>query len=121
VSRWRRAFDRIGGPDAVTWPAFWATYAISLFGHLAVGGVVNASLGVRVLLVTLAQLAMFVPLVVLRVTLLRDPPRPRPWIAITGFIVASVVRGAVLSFLLVAVGAVAQPLYMYRIAAALLG
>ena len=121
MSRWRQAFDRIGGPDAVTWPAFWVTYLLSLFGHLAVGGVVTATLGIRVVIVTAAQVAMFMPLVLLRLTVLRRPPRPRPWIAVGGFVVAAAVRGAVLSELLVASGAARDPMWLYRFVASLGG
>lgn len=119
MSRWRIAFDRIGGPDAVTWPAFWITYASGLIGHLTTGGTVNASLGVRFAIVTAAQIVSFLPLLLLRWTVLRRPARPRPWVAVTGFAVAAVVRGAVLTSLLVAAGAVTQPLWGYRIVASL--
>jgi len=119
MSRWRQAFNRIGGPDAVTWPAFWITFAANIIGHLTTGGTVNASIPVRVLIVTISQLAMFTPLLLLRFTLLRNPPRPRPWIALTGFIFAAVVRGLVVTSLLLAIGAVDQPLWAYRIIASL--
>lgn len=119
MRRWRQAFDRIGGPDAVTWPAFWITLFASLIGHLTTGGDVSASFVVRVTLVVIAQLAMFVPLLALRLTLLRDPPRPRPWIALLGFVIAAVTRGVVLTSLLLATGAVEEPLWLYRIAASL--
>jgi len=115
VSRWRQAFDRIGGPDAVTWPAFWISLAASMLGHLATGGEVSASLGVRAFAVVVAQIAMFVPLVILRLTLLRNPPRPRPWVAVAGFIMASMARGVVLTAVLLALDAVDQPLWIYRI------
>lgn len=114
MSQWRQAFDRIGGPDAVTWPAFWITYVLSIVGNLAAGGVVTASLGVRVLIGSLTQIAIFVPLVVLRFTLLRNPPRPRPWIAVGGFMVAAGIRGVVLGALLTAFSPGSQPLYVYR-------
>jgi signal transduction histidine kinase len=119
VSRWKIAFNRIGGPDAVTWPAFWITYASSLIAHLTTGGTVNASLGVRVVVVTVAQVASFIPLLFLRWTILRRPSRPLPWVAVAGFAVAAVVRGIVLSGSLVLIGAVTQPLWAYRIIASL--
>jgi signal transduction histidine kinase len=117
AQRWRQAFDRIGGPDAVTWPAFWITLVASLVGNLTTGGEISTPIWVRLLVIVTAQIAMFIPLVLLRFTLLRNPPRPRPWVAIAGFAIACVIRGVVISALLVAVGAVQQPLYLYRIAA----
>lgn len=117
MSRWRRAFDRIGGPDAVTWWSFGITLAASILSHLTSGGAVTASVPVRVLAVIMAQIAMFAPLVVLRLTLLRDPPRPRPWVAVAGFVVATVIRGVALSGILLAIGGLEEPLWLYRIAA----
>jgi signal transduction histidine kinase len=120
VSRWRQAFDRIGGPDAVTWPAFWITFFTSLVGNITTGGAVSAPLVVRVLVIVVVQLAMFAPLVLLRYTLLRNPPRPRPWVAILGFVAAAVIRGLCLSGILLAIGAVDEPLWTYRIVASLI-
>lgn len=121
MSRWRHAFDRIGGPDAVTWPAFWVTYVLSLVGHLAVGGVALQSLGVRVVIVSVAQVALFVPLVVLRFTALRHPPHPRPWIAVAGFVLAAAIRGVVVAVLLVATGEATDPQWLYRFTASIGG
>ncbi len=120
MSGWRQAVDRIGGPDAVTWPAFWITLVGGVAGHLATAGTVAAPVVVRVILVLAAQLVMFALLVGLRFTLLRDPARPRPWVAIGGFVVAAVARGIVLTSLLLAIGAVDDPRWLYRISAALL-
>ena len=114
MSGWRAAFRRIGGPDAVTWPAFWATLVANLIGHFATGGVVPAALWVRLLAVLVSQLAMFAPLVLLRFTLLRDPARPHPWVALAGFVVAPFVRSAALVWVLVTVGHVADPQWVPR-------
>jgi signal transduction histidine kinase len=120
VSARRRAFERIGGPDAVTWPAFWITLVAAIAGHLATAGPVSASVPVRILVVITTQLLSFAVLLLLRWTLLRNPARPRPWVAVGGFAVAAIVRGIALSALLVAIGAVDEPRWLYRIAAALL-
>jgi signal transduction histidine kinase len=119
MTRWRRAFDRIGGPDAVTWPAFWITFAANITAHLTTGGSVNAPIWVRILVVLASQLAMFTPLVVLRFTVLRNPPRPRPWIAVAGFIVAAITRSVALTSILIAIEAVENPMWGYRIVASL--
>lgn len=120
MSARRRAFERIGGPDAVTWPAFWITLVAAIAGHLATAGPVSASVPVRILVVITTQLLSFAVLLLLRWTLLRNPARPRPWVAVGGFAVAAIVRGIALSALLVAIGAVDEPRWLYRIAAALL-
>lgn len=120
MSSRRQAFDRIGGPDAVTWPAFWVTLVAAIAGHLATAGPVSASVPVRILVVIATQLLSFAVLLLLRWTLLRNPARPRPWVAVGGFAMAAIVRGIALSALLVAIGAVDEPRWLYRIAAALL-
>ena len=120
MSRWRQAFNRIGGPDAVTWPAFWVTSASAILGHLTTGGKVDASIAQRILIVCICQVVLFIPLIGLRFTLLKSPTNPRPWVAIGGFIFAAVLRGFALAFLLLATGAVSQPLWVYRIIASLM-
>lgn len=112
---WRQAFDRIGGPDAVTWPAFWITYASSLTGNFSVGGAEATPLGVRLAIITVAQLALFAPLLLLRWTALRHPPRPRPWVAVAGFVVAAVVRGIVAATLFGLLVGPSHSLWLYRI------
>ena len=114
MSGWRQAFRRIGGPDAVTWPAFWATLIANLIGHFATGGAVAAPLWVRLLAVLVGQLAMFAPLVLLRLTLLRDPAHPHPWAALAGFAIAPLVRSAALVWVLVTVGGIQDPQWVPR-------
>lgn len=114
------AFRRIGGPDAVTWLAFVACYLSAVIGHLTTGGVVNASIPVRILVVTVAVVLSFVPLLVVRFAILRDPGRPRPAVALAAFAVSAVIRGSVIAGVFAALGA-AEPLWAYRISAALQG
>jgi len=120
VKSWRRALRRIGGPDAVTWPAFWASLVASLVGQFSTGGQVDAPTWVRLLAVLVSQLAMFVPLLLLRFTLLRDPQRPHPWVAVAGFALAPIVRTPVLVWVLVEVGGVSQPQLLQRLLGAFL-
>ena len=114
MTRWRPAFRRIGGPDAVTWPAFWATLVANLIGQFSTGGNVAAPTWVRLLAVVVGQLAMFAPLVVLRLTVLRDPARPHPWVAVIAFAVVPFIRTAALVWVLVTVGGVADPQWSQR-------
>ncbi|MFM7147668.1 MAG: hypothetical protein ACKOW5_15215, partial [Actinomycetales bacterium] len=114
MSDWRTAFRRIGGPDAVTWPAFWATLVANLVGHFGGGGQVDAPMWVRLLALLTSQLVMFIPLLALRFTLLRDPSHPRPWVALAGFAVTPVVRTAVLVAVLGGVGGIDQTQWLQR-------
>jgi len=114
VSDWRAAFRRIGGPDAVSWPAFWATLVANLVGHFGGGGQVDAPTWARLLALLTSQVVMFIPLVALRLTLLRDPEHPRPWVALAGFAITPVVRTAVLVGMLVVVGGLEQPQWLQR-------
>ncbi|MBU6279227.1 MAG: hypothetical protein KGN78_08260 [Actinomycetales bacterium] len=111
----RQALRRIGGPDAVTWPAFWASLVANLVGQFSTGGQVDAPTWVRLLAVMVSQVAMFVPLLLLRFTLLKDPNRPHPWIAVAGFALAPLVRTPVLVAVLVEVGGVTQPQLLQRL------
>lgn len=119
MNRWRSAFRRIGGPDAVTWPSFWTSLGASAYGHLSTGGQVDASLAVRLFAIGVAQIAMFVPLLALRRTVLSDPARPHPWVAVAGFVVAASVRTVVLVLILKAVGGIADAQLLSRLVTAL--
>ncbi|MFM7145346.1 MAG: hypothetical protein ACKOW5_03330 [Actinomycetales bacterium] len=118
MNSWRTTFRRIGGPDAVTWPAFWASLVANLVGQFSTGGPVDAPTWVRFVGVLLSQFAMFIPLLILRFTLLKNPARPRPWIALAGFALAPFVRTPVLVWVLVTLGGVEQPRLVERLAGA---
>lgn len=110
MSRVSAAFQRLGGPGAVTW---WA-FGVSLADRLITVSVQPLNLAypvsARILATVLAQLVMFIPLVLLRFTALRDPLRPRPWVALGGFAVAAVLRGIAFDqFLHILVGAPTVP------------
>ncbi len=120
MSSWGKALRRIGGPDAVTWPAFWASLVANLVGQFSTGGQVDAPTWVRLLAVLVSQLAMFIPLLILRLTLLNDPQRSRPWVAVAGFALAPIVRTPVLVWVLVTVGGISQPQLLQRLLGAFL-
>jgi hypothetical protein len=96
------------------WPAFWATLVANLVGHFGGGGQVDAPTWARLLALLTSQVVMFMPLVALRLTLLRDPEHPRPWVALAGFAITPVVRTAVLVGMLVVVGGLEQPQWLQR-------
>lgn len=100
MNRFSAAFQRIGGPGAVTWWAFGISTADRLLTVSVQPLNAAAPLSVRIVSTLVAQLAMFVPLVVLRYTLLKDPLKPRPWVALAGFSVADVVRAVAVDQLL---------------------
>ena len=99
-STFNEAFQRLGGPGAVTW---WA-FGVSTIDRLVTVSVQPANsaapVSARIAATLLAQLAMFAPLVLLRFTLLKDPARPRPWVALAGFAFADVLRAVVVDQLL---------------------
>lgn len=96
MSRFDAAFQRLGGPGAVTWWAFFISLADRLITVSVQPANLSASFGVRVLATVLAQVVMFAPLLLLRFTLLKDPLRPRPWVALAGFAFADVLRALAL-------------------------
>lgn len=106
------ALQRVGGPGAVTWWAFW----ISLADRLVTVSVqpINASvpLYLQVVITLLSQLVLFAPLVLLRFTLLRDPAKPRPFVALAGFAVATALRVLVVDELFHQLAGLPQVLYL---------
>lgn len=109
MSRFRTEFDRIGGPGAVTWWAFFISLADRLITVSVQPVNTPAPVSARIIATIVAQLAMFVPLVLLRFTLLKDPLRPRPWVALLGFSIGDVIRALVVDRLLHELGGI--PLY----------
>ena len=100
MNRWRTTLDRLGGQDAVTWPLFWATFAMSVIAQFAVPQP-SVPLTTRILALLAAQGAMFIPLVAIRWTVLRRPRRPHPWVVLTGYVAATVLRAGVLYLMLI--------------------
>lgn len=99
MRRLRPLLDRLGGPDAVTWPLFWVSFVSSALSHFAVPQPYVA-LPIRVIAVAAAQCAMFVPLLGIHWLLQREPSRSRPWLVITGYAAAATIRAVVLTQLL---------------------
>ena len=113
---------RIGGPNAISWAAFWACLVVSAAGNLT-DRFTNQS-GVNVLLNlvanTLAVGAMFAVMLALRPLLLRGADlRPRPGRAIALFVVGAVTRGIVFALLLGAMGT-GDPQLAFRVIASVI-
>lgn len=100
MNAFNAALQRLGGPGAVTWWAFWISLADRLLTVSVQPINMGAPLSARITATVLAQFAMFAPLVLLRFTLLKDPLHPRPWVALAGFAVADVIRALVVDRLL---------------------
>lgn len=100
MSEFRDALRYVGGPSAVSWQAFVVSYVISLAAFFAGNSQTTASTSVWVVSVSIAQVAGFIPLVVVRETVLRRSAQPRPWLVLALFVLASVIRGVVLAYLL---------------------
>ena len=100
MNRWRTTFDRLGGQEAVSWPLFWATFAISVIAQFAVPQP-SVPLSTRIVALLAAQAAMFIPLVAIRWTVLRRPRRPYPWLVLTSYVAATVLRAGVLYLMLI--------------------
>lgn len=115
MTPWRVALRRIGGPDAVTWPLFWITFASNLIGHFVTPGQTDASTAVRLLAVVCSQVALFIPLLLARATVLRDAAHPRPWWAVVAFVVAIFTRTAALAWVLYTLADVTSPPYLMRV------
>lgn len=113
------SLGRLGGPNTVSWPAFWVTYGLNIAAHFTTSGGVDAPVWTRLLVVTASQIAMFTPLVILRRTLLNDEDRPHPWATVLAFAGAGALRGVVVAGLLVALGAVQEARWGFRISSSI--
>lgn len=104
MNRFSATFARLGGPGAVTWWAFGISTVDRLI-TVSVQPINNAApLSARIAATLLAQFAMFAPLVLLRYTFLKDPLKPRPWVALAGFSIADVIRALAVDWLLHVLG-----------------
>ena len=99
MMRLRPFLARLGGPDAITWPLFWVSFASSALSQFAVPQP-YVDLRLRIAGLMVAQAAMFVPLLLVRGVIVRRGGRPMPWLVLMGFLLATAVRAAVLAHLL---------------------
>ena len=112
----RDVLHRIGGPNAITWPAFWVSLVYNEFVHFAGNPTNTADIPQRFVLVIVSQLAMFVPLVVAKFTYLRDTAqRSRPGLTLLTFATAGAVRGIVTASGMVLLGATTALQLGYRV------
>ena len=84
----------------MTWWAFGVSTADRLITVSVQPANAPASVSIRIISTLVAQVAMFAPLVLMRYTLLKDPLKPRPWVALVGFAFADVLRALVIDQLL---------------------
>lgn len=73
---WSNAVRRFGSLDAISWPVFWVTLGAGVIGNLVT--TTSSPLGWRVLTLVIGQLCMWLPLMLARRMLGREPGRSRP-------------------------------------------
>lgn len=113
---------RIGGPNAITWPSFWAAVVVSVGGNLPdrYSDQSGMNLPLNALAAILAVVVMFAVMLALKPLLLRDADvTPRPGRAIAIFIVGGAARGLALGLLLGAMGT-GEPRLAFRIIASVI-
>ena len=113
---------RMGGPNAISWPAFWACLVVATAGNLT-DRFTNQS-GFNIVLNLAANVvavaAMFAVMLALRPLLLRDAAvAPRPGRALVMFVVGAIVRGIVLGLLLGLMGT-GEPRLVFRVIASVI-
>ena len=113
---------RLGGPSALSWPAFWVCLVTSIAGNMT--DRFTSQSGFNVVLNLAANVAavaaMFAVMLALRPLLLRDVAvRPRPGRAIVMFVVGASVRGVVLGLLLSLMGT-GEPRLLFRVVASII-
>ena len=116
MSRIDPLWRRMGGPDAISWPAFWSALLVTIGGHFVAGSTMQGMIPERIALASLAVIAMFAWLLLARATFLHDTDAtPRPWATLLAFVIAGVIRGIVMSGGLVALGVTSDPQWRLRI------
>jgi hypothetical protein len=90
---------RIGLPDSISRPVFWATFVAGLIGTFA-SVVTAASVWQRLAIACVGQAILWVPMLVLRPKLMRQPGRSRPALVLGSFLLGAVLRAVVTSLLL---------------------
>jgi signal transduction histidine kinase len=96
----RAVFQRLGSPDAVTWIAFWVCLTFALIANLITPGQEHYTILQRVPAVIFSEVAMFAPLLLLKWYLLKNSGKPHPWLVLSTFILAPILRGALLGWIL---------------------
>lgn len=115
----RLLWSRLGGRDAVTWPLFWVSLAASTLSQFSIPPV-PVPFWIRIVSLTCAQLAMFAPLVGIWWFVLRNSSRPHPIVVLAGYLTATVIRAAVLTFMIDSLGASTGISFRQRLAGSLL-
>jgi hypothetical protein len=98
VSRVTRVLNRIGTADSVSWPVFWLTLLTGILGNFAAVQT-GAALWLRVLIIIAAQIALFIPLIVIKVLFLQKADEPHPYIVLAGFVIAVLARALTIVYL----------------------
>jgi hypothetical protein len=116
VSWLREVWWRIGLPDAISWPAFFATLAAGATGALASSGT-DMPLLPALAIIVIGQLVLWLPLVVLRFTFLRDERRSRPLLVSLVFLAGALLR----AFVMIVITAELYGLQSFNLLGRLLG
>lgn len=90
--------NRLGTSDSVSWPVFWLTLIAGIIGNFSAVQT-GAALWIRILIIVAAQIALFTPLILVRILLLNKATRPHPYIVIAAFILAVLSRALTIIFL----------------------
>lgn len=90
--------NRLGTSDSVSWPVFWLTLIAGIIGNFSAVQT-GAALWIRILIIVAAQIALFTPLILVRILLLNKATRPHPYIVIAAFILAVLSRALTVIFL----------------------
>lgn len=114
----REILRRIGGPNSITWPAFWVSLLYNEFVHFAGNPTNTSDIPQRILLVIVSQLGIFAVLLAAKATYLRNTAvRPRPGLTLLTFAASGAVRGLINAYGLVAIGAADSLQLGYRVVA----
>lgn len=87
----KRVLNRLGTADSVSWPVFWLTFIAGTIGSFSAVQT-GVALWIRVFIIIAAQIALFTPLILVRILLLNKATKPHPYVAISTFVLAILSR-----------------------------
>jgi signal transduction histidine kinase len=119
MSGLREIFRRIGMPDAISWPVFWASFVAGTLANYATS-TRPAPIWVRLFILVIGQIALWVPPLLARQLLLRNPDRSRPVVVLLSFTVGFLTRALLIGALSGILIAPEEALWFRRFIGALL-
>ncbi len=115
----KEIWRRIGMPDAISWPVFWTSLIAGVLANFATS-TMPASIWVRLVILAVGQVGLWIPPLLARRFLLKDPDLSRPVVVLVAFTLGFLARAVLIGSLSGMLIAPAEALWFRRFIGALL-